>query len=115
MRWQPEEDTQGNQLFRCVISVNQLYFTDANHGTSTYASEGQLFDELQLFEGDDLTRSVSRSLVGKLGVSIAHQPKAASDFVRQANPIDGVVSAILPLRFRSDKVCSIVRPLLLLK
>jgi hypothetical protein len=73
------------------------------HGTSVHKSEGQLFDEFQLFEGDDLTRSVSRSPVGKLGVSIAHQPEVASDFAYQASPADGEGATIMPLTFRSDK------------
>ena len=77
--------------------------TTGYHGTSVHKSEGQLFDEFQLFEGDDLTRSVSRSPVGKLGVSIAHQPEVASDFAYQASPADGEGATIMPLTFRSDK------------
>jgi hypothetical protein len=81
--------------------------TTGYHGTSAHKSEGQLFDEFQLFEGDDLTRSVSRSPVGKLGVSIAHQPEMASDFAYQASPADGEGATIMPLTFRSDKAGTI--------
>jgi hypothetical protein len=77
--------------------------TTGYHGTSTYKSGGQLFDEFQLFEGDDLTRSVSRSPVGKLGVSIGHQPEVASDFAYQASPNGNEGATIMPLTFRSDK------------
>jgi len=81
---------------------NTLY-----HGTSTSKSKGDLFDEFQLFEGQDMSRSVSRSEVGKLGVSIAEQPGVAGDFARQASPESGAGSAILPVRFRSDQMASI--------
>src|SRR5690606_11889669 len=78
------------------------------HGTSTSKSRGEIFDEFQLFEGQDMSRSVSRSPVGKLGVSIAEQPEVASDFARQASPEGGEGAAIMPLHFRSDKMASIV-------
>jgi len=81
---------------------NTLY-----HGTSTSKSDGWLYDEFALFEGDDLSRSVSRSPVGKLGVSIAENPNMAADFARQASPVDGTGAAMLPLRFRADRIASI--------
>ena len=77
------------------------------HGTSTYKSDGVLFSELKKFEGDDITRSVSRSEVGKLGISLGENPDIAADFARQASPEGGSGSAILPLRFRADKVASL--------
>lgn len=88
-------------------SDSGFYGNTLYHGTSTSKSSGGIFDEFQLFEGQDMSRSVSRSPVGKLGVSLAEQPKLAEDFARQASPVDGEGAAILPLRFRSDKIASI--------
>jgi predicted GNAT family N-acyltransferase len=77
------------------------------HGTSTFKEGGNLFEEFQKFEGKDLTRSVSRSPVGKLGISLGEQPKVAEDFAYQASPADGEGAAMLPVMFRHNKIASI--------
>lgn len=81
---------------------NTLY-----HGTSTFKQGGELFSEFEKFEGQDMSRSVSRSPVGKLGISIAEQPEVAKDFAYQASPADGEGAAMIPLRFRADKIAQI--------
>ena len=63
-----------------------------------------LFDEFKKFEGDVITRSFSRSPVGKLGLSVSERPEMAGDFSRPASPASGTGAAILPLRVRADKV-----------
>ena len=81
------------------------------HGTAakptTTMDDGNIFDEFKLWEGKDPTRSTVNSEVSKLGVSLAEQPAIAEDFANLAsqNASDG--SALLPLRFRADKVGSI--------
>lgn len=77
------------------------------HGTSTFKTDGDLFEEFQRFEGEDMTRSVSRSPVGKLGISLAEQPGIGGDFARQASPNDGAGAAIVPVKFRHNKIASI--------
>ncbi len=77
------------------------------HGTSTFKSDGDLFSEFEKFEGQDMTRSVSRSPVGKLGISLAEQPKVAEDFAVQASPEGGSGAAMIPVKFRHDKIASI--------
>lgn len=81
---------------------NTLY-----HGTSYSKTGGVDFDEFQKFEGEDMSRSVSRSPVGKLGISLAEQPKVAEDFAYQASPASGEGAAMMPLKFRADKIASI--------
>jgi len=94
-----------SQAARMQRADNQGFFKkNLYHGTSTAKSSGDLFDEFKLFEGDDLSRSVSRSPVGKLGVSLAEQPPIANDFALRASPVSREGAAILPLRFRADRV-----------
>jgi hypothetical protein len=81
---------------------NTLY-----HGTSKFKSEGQIFDEFKKFEGEDLTRSSSRSPVGKLGISLGEQPELAEDFAKIASPAEQNGAAISPVRFRTDRVGSV--------
>lgn len=69
--------------------------------------DGNIFDEFKLWEGEDLTRSTARSPVSKLGVSLAEQPAVAEDFANLASQNASEGSALLPLRFRADKVGSI--------
>lgn len=81
------------------------------HGTAakptTTLKDGNIFDEFQLWEGNDPTRSTVRSPVSKLGVSLAEQPEVAEDFARLASPDGSEGAAILPLKFRSEKTGTI--------
>jgi len=85
---------------------NTLY-----HGTaskpSTTMDDGNIFDEFKLWEGEDPSRSTVRSPVSKLGVSLAEQPEVAQDFASLASQNGSDGSAVLPLRFRSEKTGTI--------
>ena len=78
------------------------------HGTaakpSTTMADGNIFDEFQLWEGQDPTRSTVRSPVSKLGVSLADSPEIAEDFASLASRNGSEGSTVLPLRFRADQV-----------
>lgn len=78
------------------------------HGTAvkenTVMKDGNIFDEFKKFEGEDLSRSTSRSPVGKLGISVAEDPELAESFSRLASPDGNEGAAILPLKFRAQKV-----------
>lgn len=78
------------------------------HGTaakpSTTMPDGNIFDEFKLWEGADPTRSTVRSPVSKLGVSVADQPDIAESFASLASRNGSEGSAVLPLRFRGDRV-----------
>lgn len=78
------------------------------HGTaakpSTVLPDGNIFDEFKLWEGEDLTRSTVHSPVSKLGVSLGEQPQIAEDFASLASQNGSEGSAILPLKFRAERV-----------
>ena len=85
-----------------------FYDNTVYHGTAakptTVMSDGNIFDEFKLWEGEDPTRSTVRSPVSKLGVSLAEQPKIADSFASLASQNGSEGSAVLPLRFRADQV-----------
>lgn len=69
-----------------------------------YHGTNKDFNEFKLFEGDDPSRAVSRSPVGKLGVSLAVDPDLANVFASRAgNPN----SNVLPVFHRADSRASV--------
>jgi len=69
-----------------------------------YHGTNKDFDKFQLFEGEDLTRSVSRSPVGKLGVSLAIEPRLANEF---ANRAGGEGMNVMPVMHRAENPVSL--------
>ncbi len=76
------------------------FFTDMPlyHGTN------KDFEKFNLFEGEDPTRSVSRSPVGNLGVSLATDPKLANEFASRAG---GEGMNVIPVLHRAKNPISI--------
>jgi len=70
----------------------------AYHGTN------KDFEAFDLFEGEDPSRSVSRSPVGKLGVSLALDPKLANEFASRAG---GEGMNVIPALHRAKNPVSI--------
>jgi hypothetical protein len=81
---------------------NTLY-----HGTAVKPSaimdDGNIFDEFKLWNGVDDETTVG-SPVSTLGVSLAETPALSADFARLASQKGGHPEAILPVRFRAEKV-----------
>lgn len=72
-----------------------------------YHGTNKDFDEFKLFEGEDATRSVSRSPVGKLGVSLARDPALAAEF---ANLAGGEGMNVIPVLHRAENPASVPLP-----
>lgn len=69
-----------------------------------YHGTNKDFDSFKLFEGEDLTRSVSRSPVGKLGISLAIEPRLANEFASRAG---GEGMNVIPALHRAERPVSL--------
>lgn len=89
-----------DEASRMVRAKEQGFYTDMPlyHGTN------KDFEAFNLFEGADETRSVSRSPVGKLGVSLATDPKLADEFASRAG---GEGMNVIPALHRAKNPVSI--------
>ncbi len=94
------EKYKGSESERIGRAKEQGFITDMPlyHGTN------KDFDKFQLYEGDDMTRSVSRSPVGKLGISLALEPRLANEFASRAG---GEGMNVMPVLHRAENPVSL--------